>query len=302
LRVAIFATVPTGRLTVRPHPTLADWPETKTRQRSRPLPSPPSTASSEEEEEYIRLPKKWFSEPLLSAMMKLVRPPTAHTRRRQLKVELRVPEQIFLDLLKPLETGEVAGLEWEDDQKTHLKPTTEKKTVNRFRYILTKPSLVDRVWRLQERETPRKRPTKGGTVLPYRRGHGSSRLHLSAAAARRGARTDLVSQVTGNVVLELKVPKNNRAMPTLTLLFAVSTMDVNGNIEWANSYAPTTAAALRKQMKHHLQQMAADPEYPTLTHMSTSAGVGTDSVRPLFLAGLRSTPAAADQNSLPPSS
>jgi hypothetical protein len=34
----MFATVPAGRLTVRPHPTLADWPESKTRQ---PLPPPP---------------------------------------------------------------------------------------------------------------------------------------------------------------------------------------------------------------------------------------------------------------------
>ena len=229
--------------------------------------------------EYVMVPKHWFSDPLHQAMAALVRPPTKNTRRKELKIELRIPEQVFIDLLKPLETGDMADLKWTDESKSALEPTSSKKTYDLYKYIATKPSLMDKIWRLEDYDKERKRgKKKDGVELPFRRGHGAAKLHLSAAAARRGARASLVSQVTGSTVLKLKVPKRERAMPTLTIIFAVSTMDANGNIEWAKEYAPKTAAALRKQIRYHLTEMIADPEYPTLEHMASGLTGGAEAV------------------------
>ena len=227
--------------------------------------------------EYISVPKHWFQDPLNHSMAVMVRPPTALTRRKQLTLEIKVPQQIFFDLVQPLETSDVDGFEWLDAQKSALKPTEVKKSFSLYKYTLSKPSLVDKVWQLQSQDEKRARPTKKGKTLPFRRGHGCAKLHLSQAAARRGARTSLMSQVTGNVVMQLKVPAKERVMPTLTMKFAVSTMDEQGNIEWASTYGAKTAAALRKQMQHHLSCMRKDPEYPTLDHMHLTGGL--DAIR-----------------------
>ena len=61
--------------------------------------------------EYIKVPKHWFSDPLLHAMKTVMRPPTAVTsRRKELKLEVRVPKEIFFDLVRPLETGDMEAL------------------------------------------------------------------------------------------------------------------------------------------------------------------------------------------------
>ena len=148
-------------------------------------------------------------------------------------------------------------------------------------YEIKKPSLVDQLWRLQDTE-PARRMRKDGVLVPRRRGLGSSRLHLSSAAEERGERTDLLSQVTGIVTVELKVPAKQRTMPQLTMLFSVSTLNKTGHIDWAKSFAPRTAAALRKQMETHLRSMVESAEYPTLTesHDEELLAVATDSVLP----------------------
>ena len=89
--------------------------------------------------------------------------------------------------------------------------------------------------------------------------------------------------MTGNVTVHLKVPKKERAMPSLHLGFKVSTLSKHGHIiEWATIFAPKTAAALRKQMQAHLQAMVESAEYPTLSSNDDPAmlGVATESVRP----------------------
>jgi hypothetical protein len=234
--------------------------------------------------EMILVPKHWFADPLNHSMAVMVRPPTALTRRKQLTLEVRVPQQTFFDLVQPLETNDIDGFEWLDAKKSALKPTEVKKSFSLYKYTISKPSQVDKVWRLESQDSKRARPTKKGKTLPFRRGHGSAKLHLSQAEARRGARTCLMSQVTGNVVMQLKVPAEQRVMPTLTIKFAVSTMDEQGNIEWASTYGAKTAAALRKQMQHHLSRMASDPEYPTLDHMHATGG--SDAIRVLATAAL----------------
>ena len=230
--------------------------------------------------EYITVPKHWSADPLKHAMKTAVRPPTKLTRRKQIVIELKVPPQIFFDIMRPFETGELTGLEWVDPEKSALKPTNEKPTYHEYKYTVSKPAQNDKLWRLQDGEiAPRRQKKKDGSAVAFRRGKGCSRLHLSAAAEERGARTDLLAQVTGNVILTLKVAKKERVMPTLKIAVAISTMNHSGDIIWAKKYEDRTAAALRKQMRQHLQEMIADPEYPTLQQMTPALTMGGDAVR-----------------------
>ena len=221
--------------------------------------------------EYIQVPKHWFSDPLIHSMAALVRPPTKNTRRKQLVIKMGMPLKIFLDLVKDLDSGDCPGFKWKDDSRSALEPTDDKPSYYRFKYTLGKPRLIDKVWSLEKRDKQRRaKPRPDGTPPPFRRGKGAAKLHLSQAAASRGERTDLISMVTGNVILDFKQPKSERAMPTLQATFAASTMDKNGHINWATKYGDGTAAALRKRLVHHLTEMIAEPEYPTLEHMSPS--------------------------------
>lgn len=226
--------------------------------------------------EYIRVPKHWFSQPLLHAMQVAVRPPTKLTRRKQLVIKMAIPQEIFFDLMKSFNTGDLEGLEWDESGDT-LKATSDRKTYTAFKYSVKSPSLVDKLWQLEKYD---RKPTSKlkKKSQPFRRGHGCARLHLTRAAAERGELTNLIAQVTGNVMLCLRVPKRLRAMPKLTITFAVSSMDKTGHINWPTTYAPRTAAALRKQMRYHLSEMMKSAEYPTLDQMSLSLEHGGDSV------------------------
>jgi hypothetical protein len=239
--------------------------------------------------EYIKVPKKWFSNPLNHAMTTVVRPPTKMTRRKELTIDLKIPMEVFIDLMKPMETGDMEDFEWEGaSEKTELKPTKKFKTYHEFKYTIKKPSLVDKFWRLEERE-----PARWKKGVRKRRGLGSSRLHLSAAAEERGERTDLLAGVTGNVTVHLKMPMKERAMPQLRIHVKVSTLSKTGHVEWANLFAPKTAAALRKQMQQHLRTMVESKEYPTLsTNDVTLLGESTESIRAEPLALMPPRPGA----------
>lgn len=233
--------------------------------------------------EYIKVPKHWFSDPLNHAMKTAVRPPTKRTRRKELTIDLHLPQEIFHDLMKPMDDGDMENFKWEDPAKTKLTPTTDKKTFLQFKYEIKKPQMVDKFWCLQSREQP-SRVRKEGKMQKCRRGLDSARLHLSEAAEARGERTDLLAAVTGNVTVCFKVPKEERGMPQLRMKFKVSTMTKTGHIEWATTFAARTAAALRKQMQQHLLTMIEDPEYPTLsTSHQEVLTQQTDCVRPLAL-------------------
>ena len=105
-----------------------------------------------------------------------------------------------------------------------------------------------------------------------------SKLHLSQAAAKRGELTNLIAGVTGNVVIQLKVSNMLRAMPLLTLQYAISSMDKRGHILWPTTYEVRTAAALRKQLRFHLKTMMESDEYPTLEHMTPSLTASSETL------------------------
>lgn len=230
--------------------------------------------------EYISVPKHWFSDPLQHKIKTVVRPPTALTRRKEQIIEVKVPEEIFLDLVRPLENGDMEKFEWMSPEKSALKPTKEGKSFNQFKYKVSKPEVTDKIWRLHEHEKGVPVRKRSGEIEQTRRGHGSARLHLSHAAEERGEKTDLMAQVVGNVTLDLKVPKQERAMPTLKLTLKVATMDGNGHIIWPATFSARTAAALRKQMRSHMKAMIDGEQYPTLTSMVPSLTHASESTRP----------------------
>ena len=245
-----------------------------TRRGGRSPPLPPRVV------EYIKVPKHWFTDPLQSAMSTTVRPPTAMTRRKQLKIEMKVPEDIFLDMMQPFNDDDMKDFQWiTGSERRALQPTKVTQAYKLYKYVIKKPSLVDKLWRLEENEAPRKAArTKGGQLVPYRRGHGSSKLHLSQAAAKRGELTNLIAGVTGNVVIQLKVSNMLRAMPLLTLQYAISSMDKRGHILWPTTYEVRTAAALRKQLRFHLKTMMESDEYPTLEQMTPSLTASSETL------------------------
>ena len=82
-------------------------------------------------------------------------------------------------------------------------------------------------------------------------------------------------------------------MPQLRIHVKVSTLSKTGHVEWANLFAPKTAAALRKQMQQHLRTMVESKEYPTLsTNDVTLLGESTESIRAEPLALMPPRPGA----------
>ena len=91
----------------------------------------------------------------------------------------------------------------------------------------------------------------------------------------------MMAQVVGKVEVGLKVPKEERAMPSFWGKLKVATMDENGHIIWPMNFEARTRAALRKQMKYHVKEMIENDEYPTCTRMAPSLAAANllDSVR-----------------------
>ena len=230
--------------------------------------------------EYILVPKKFFTDPLFNKITASVRPPTAHTRRREVELKARLPLGIFTDMIQALDTAEVTGLEWLDAEKTMLKPTNKTASSDEYIYHLTKPKTVDKVidLRLLRDSVLERRPK----APKYHRGHGASQLFLSKAAAERGQRTRVLSAVTGTVVLQCVVPKDEVLMPTFKMLFGVSTMTQTGHVEWCKEFEAATRKALRGRMRHHLQAMIDSDEYPTLDQMAPAMTQTSDSLQAIF--------------------
>ena len=61
-------------------------------------------------DELIRVPKRWFLDPLRMSMQTLVRPCTGLTRRKQLTIKAQLPARCFEDLMAPFVDGSIEGL------------------------------------------------------------------------------------------------------------------------------------------------------------------------------------------------
>ena len=124
-----------------------------------------------------------------------------------------------------------------------------------------------------------KQPRQPSAPRLPRRGAGCARARLSTAEERRGGVPQTISMVCGRGRIHYKVPKDEKAMPTLTLVFFVLTMDRWGNITWPIDFTPTTRAALRKQARVLLQRMIDDPLNPVDATMAPAlTAMGTDTI------------------------
>eukprot|EP00966_Prymnesium_polylepis_P064121 1486784-Prymnesium_polylepis.1 len=73
-------------------------------------------------------------------MKTAIRPPTKRTRRKEMSIDCKVPMQVFLDLMKPMDDGDMKDFLWEDNEtKTKLTPTKDGKSFQDFKYLITGP-------------------------------------------------------------------------------------------------------------------------------------------------------------------
>ena len=99
------------------------------RQPSEPAPGPSTIWS--DCPELIRVPAKWFMDPLRQSMRTLVRPCTALSRSgKQLTINAQMPFRCFMDLMSPLVDGGVEG--WQRDHMGRLVPTKETPSMKRY--------------------------------------------------------------------------------------------------------------------------------------------------------------------------
>lgn len=201
----------------------------------------------------VETPLAWFVEPIRLQIRRAIRPPTATTRRRQKVIEAKIPFEAFHHMLMKFETGELTGLNWVAGR---LQPTRDAPGFLEYEYHLRQPAQLNKFFELQQWDQ-----VIDGTQ--WKRGWGAQQLHLSQAAGRRGARSLLVSSVSGNVALRLRAPKENRQMPTLRLVFSVMTMDEHNHVLWMQDYEQATKAALRNLTRAGRVGMVSDPLFPT---------------------------------------
>jgi hypothetical protein len=125
-----------------------------------PSPSAPPIAT-------LSMPKHWFSDPLTKALMKLVRPAVAHTRRKMLTIKMALPREVFEDLMAPIKEGEVAGLT-RNAETGLLLPTKKTGRLHRHDYTISRGSLTDRVFNFEalEDQPPKSTSSKKQRTRP----------------------------------------------------------------------------------------------------------------------------------------
>ena len=212
----------------------------------------------------LRVPKWWFLDPVRASMRKLVRPCTQLTRRKQITLKFPLPARCFMEMMSVFQDGELEGLV--HDGYGRPRPTRETAQVRYFSYIIRRASLVEKFFALEKFE----KPLSGFKKRPWRRGLGSARLFLGAAAQRRGMQATVMAAVCGNVVIELREPRGFRSMLKLTIKMFMLSMDQHGNIIWPVDFDARSKAALRKQARSLLGRMIDDPNYPVGAAMSAA--------------------------------
>ena len=107
----------------------------------------------------ITVPLNWFWDVFRGNMTKLVRPPTAKTRRKEMLIKEKVPMDVVYKLLEVFETDEIPGLKWEEDSTGArvLKPTKGTTRSLWYEYNFKKGPTTDKLWRIQESDKAPKR-------------------------------------------------------------------------------------------------------------------------------------------------
>ena len=102
----------------------------------------------------ISCPTSWWTRPFHTSLKKLIRPATANRRRKELTIKMQMPREVFEEIVAPLTTDDVAGLE--RDESGHLVPTRTTAAVNYYEYSIRKGSVSDRLFHLDALDPPPK--------------------------------------------------------------------------------------------------------------------------------------------------
>ena len=147
----------------------ADMRPDRTRAPRMALPPPPAPAPPPRPR--ISLPTSWFRDPLDTAIKAAVRPSTARTRRKEIKINLSLPRETFEYFMSPLTAEDTEGL-LRDPTTGWLLPTKETATCRRFKYSIKRGSTSDRHFHLEDLD-------------PYPHRHPSSQRWSWRRSARR---------------------------------------------------------------------------------------------------------------------
>jgi hypothetical protein len=139
---------------------------------------------------------KWFLNPIRASMRRTVRSPTRLTRRKLIEIKGPLPRECFEELMKDLQEGDADGIERRADGV--LLPTSTTTGLYHFKYLVKKPTVVDKLWALES--------TNLKTPGAYMRGSGCARLNLPTKAHLLGRTGTEISMVAGLVSVEYKQP------------------------------------------------------------------------------------------------
>ena len=230
------------------------------------------------------LPLCWFEDELYHTIRARVRPATALTRRRLLEVSLPLPQESFKLFMEPLIDGDADGLM--RDATGELIPTHKGATCHRYNYTLTRPMVTDRLFDLAKADLPKGPWPKRGKGA-WRRGLGCARANLPPGVHRKGRLAESMPMAAGCTVIEYKVPKRWRAMPTITVRFFSLTINHRGEFVWPAKFSDKSRALLKKLARQKLQAMLDDPEYPIHEAMRQALTDPTSSDKYLTLKGTK---------------
>ena len=107
-------------------------------------------------------------------------------------ISLDIPTDVFIDFD---ETDCVGGFEWVNEEKIDLKPTMETMANKQFKYTISKPSLLNTLWHMEEYETL-KRGTEGRQSKSVLAGAGL--FEAAPLCGGRGAWSAAQSDLTGD--------------------------------------------------------------------------------------------------------
>ena len=213
----------------------------------------------------------WFLDPLRANISTTVRPPTSLTRKAQITIKTQMPRSVFERWMVPVDPGDThrdTPLEREDPRPGEtvgrLKPTRETRTMRVFKFTVARPSVVNKLARLQRADYTHGLKPRGGKGK-WRRGLGCAKLWLPKKEHleedHRHAKK--LSMIAGAMAIEFRQPVNNSRMPTLKLSYMVLTMDEFGNITFPTRFDASSKATLRKLACTNLKKMLDSPdEYP----------------------------------------
>ena len=153
----------------------------------------------------ITMPLLWFLSVLHAAMLKMVIPVTATTRRVEKLLKLKMPIEGLVWLMELFGADDIPGLKWEllPNAERRLLPTKSTRANHIYKYEIIKGKHQDLLWRLQDTDTQ-----KNKKEVAFKRGFGATRLILSRTAAIRGELTCLLAMVCGKTTIKMTQPRD----------------------------------------------------------------------------------------------